>query len=388
MNSPRHHRRLAAAIVAVAAALCSARPARADVSSFELSVVTLVNQERAALGRAPLGTDIRLFNAAEGHTDWMCANQTLSHIGAGGSTPGTRATAAGYPWFAVGETIGQGFPSPQDIVNGWRGSSPHWTILMSATYRDIGVAYAPCAGALRRHYWTAMVANSRSAATPAGPAGPTAPPTRTPTRPPPPGATTAPPAGPTATIVVVTATPPPAVTRTPTPRTPPTATSITRPTSTPPPAPTAAPPSGAGATLRGRVILQGRTVHAGTIIYVNGVGMVITAGDGTFTVYGVAPGFQTVRAQHYGFLGAAAQVSLASGQTVALGPTQLLSGDVHLDQRVTSIDQLVVQLHYGACVGTPAYAEYVDLDGSGCIDTADLGLVTPNIGRYGPTAWR
>ena len=96
----------------------------------------------------------------------MCANQTLSHIGAGGSSPGTRATAAGYVWNAIGETIAQGYATPQDVVNGWRGSSPHWTILMSATYRDIGVAYVACTGQTRRHYWTAMVANSTRSATP------------------------------------------------------------------------------------------------------------------------------------------------------------------------------------------------------------------------------
>lgn len=181
MLSMTRFRAIAAAAAAAVVALASVRSTYAAVSQYELDVVSLVNQERAAIGRAALGTDVRLFNAAEGHTEWMCATQTLSHTGAGGSTPGSRITAAGYNWSALGETIAQGYPTPQDVVNGWKGSAPHWNILMSTAYRDIGVGYVSCDGHARRHYWTVDVANSSSPATPVGSPEPSSTPTMTPT---------------------------------------------------------------------------------------------------------------------------------------------------------------------------------------------------------------
>lgn len=373
---PRRRSALAAAL-GVALALAGARAARADATPAELSVITWINQERAALGRGPLGSDVRLFNAAEGHATWMCANQTLSHTGSGGSTPGGRVTAAGYSWFAVGETIGQGFPTAQDIVDGWHGSPPHWTILTSATYRDIGVGYVACDGRPRRHYWAAIVANSRSAATPVGAPPPAATPTstRTATRTaaaPAPTATRVPP---TATFVLRTAT----------------RTATARPTATRTPTRLAAPSATAatgGGTLTSRVTLQGRALHGGTTIYVNGAPVAVTADDGSFTVRGIAAGYKTVRARRYGYLDAAVQASVFAGATTQLPAVQLPSGDTHVDQRVTAFDSLVVQLRYGACVGGAAYAAHVDLDGSGCIGPADLALVTVNLGRYGPVGWR
>lgn len=385
-DEARRHPHLAA-FVALVLAATAARAARADASAEELMVVTLINQQRAALGRAPLGTDVRLFDAAEAHSNWMCAQQTMSHTGSGGSTPGSRATAAGYSWYAIGETIGQGFPTAQDIVDGWQGSPPHWTILTSATYRDIGVGYAACTGLPRRHYWTAVIANSSRAATPVGaPAGgATSTPSRTPTR-----TATAPPsstARPSATIGVVTATPARTATRTPTR----TATPLRTATRTPTRAATAvgAPsstPSTSGSAFASRVTLQGRVAHGGTTIYVNGAPVAVTADDGSFVVRGLVAGYKTVRARRYGFLDAAAQVAVG-GALTQLPAVQLPSGDTHVDMRVTAFDQLIVQLRFGACLGSPAYAAHVDLDGSGCIDAADLALVNVNLGRYGPVSW-
>jgi len=135
-------------------------------------------------------------------------------------------------------------------------------------------------------------------------------------------------------------------------------------------------------------VLQGRLSHGGTTIYVNGAPLAATSDDGSFVVRGLAPGYKTVRAQRFGYLDAAVQASLVGGQWTVLGPAKLLSGDVHVDHRVSALDQLVVQLRYGACIGTPAYAVHIDLNASGCIDAADLALVTLNLGRLGPTAWQ
>lgn len=59
----------------------------------------------SAAPKQVLAPNAQLEAAAIGHSQWMLAQNTFSHTGANGSTPGTRATAAGYQWTTVGENI-------------------------------------------------------------------------------------------------------------------------------------------------------------------------------------------------------------------------------------------------------------------------------------------
>ncbi|MGB3176896.1 MAG: CAP domain-containing protein, partial [Albidovulum sp.] len=55
-----------------------------------------------------LAPDTQLELAAEGHSNWMLANNVFSHTGAGGSTPGARMSGAGYTFtgsWSWGENI-------------------------------------------------------------------------------------------------------------------------------------------------------------------------------------------------------------------------------------------------------------------------------------------
>lgn len=328
--------------VALVAVLGSAPDAVAQ-ASYELQVVALVNQERAAVGRAALGTDARLFNASESHSSWMCTNQILSHSGAGGSSPGTRATAAGYPWFAVGETIAQGYTTPAAVVAGFKGSPSHWTILMSASYRDIGAGYVSCDGRARRHYWTLMVANSRSAATPVSGGG----------------------GGGGGGTTLPTATPRPIVQPTPT-RTP-----IA---------------SGSGA-VSGAVRLQGRAPLAGTTILVDGVARATTSSTGAFVVSGLSGGTHILTARREGMVDSARSVSIGGG-TVAVGTTTLRAGDLDGDNAVLYADFTNLFGRWGACQGSAKYLALADYDQDRCNGYGDYYLMYPNYRLVGPTAWR
>ncbi|WP_294622368.1 CAP domain-containing protein [uncultured Roseovarius sp.] len=46
----------------------------------------------------PLAANVQIQEAAAGHSQWMLDTDTFSHTGAGGSTPGERMSAAGYPF--------------------------------------------------------------------------------------------------------------------------------------------------------------------------------------------------------------------------------------------------------------------------------------------------
>lgn len=59
--------------------------------------------------KQPLAFNPDLIAAAQGHSAWIMANDTFSHTGAGGSSPGDRMAAAGYDFagsYGWGENIG------------------------------------------------------------------------------------------------------------------------------------------------------------------------------------------------------------------------------------------------------------------------------------------
>lgn len=124
---------------------------------FEQQVIELINQERGAQGLAPLHVDDRLMRAAQHHSQDMAANNFVSHTGSDGSSPWDRIEREGYPLAVGGETIAAGYLNPPSVVAGWKGSPPHWSILMG-DYQDIGVGYAFNANSHFHHYWTADLA--------------------------------------------------------------------------------------------------------------------------------------------------------------------------------------------------------------------------------------
>jgi Ca2+-binding RTX toxin-like protein len=79
--------------------------------------------------KQPLAFNLQLFQAAEGHSRWMLSSGIFDHTGNGGSSPGVRVTAAGYPWSRVGENLA------------WQGTTgtPDWTGFVGQQHDDLFV---------------------------------------------------------------------------------------------------------------------------------------------------------------------------------------------------------------------------------------------------------
>ncbi|MDE2049929.1 MAG: CAP domain-containing protein [Gammaproteobacteria bacterium] len=90
----------------------------------------------------PLSLTPALARAASAHSQDMAAHGFLSHSGSDGSTPGERVTRAGYRWSMVGENIASGVETPQAAVAGWLASPHHCANIMTAGFRQMGVAFA------------------------------------------------------------------------------------------------------------------------------------------------------------------------------------------------------------------------------------------------------
>jgi len=81
----------------------------------------------------------QLAKAGYDHSVDMKTNNYFSHTGLDGSTPGQRIKAAGYQWNSYGENIAIGYPTEQDVMNGWLNSEGHCKNIMSGLFKDIGV---------------------------------------------------------------------------------------------------------------------------------------------------------------------------------------------------------------------------------------------------------
>jgi uncharacterized protein YkwD len=128
----------------------SAAPAAAEGARIAGEVLRLVNAVRArgarcgstAFGPAPpLKLNERLTRAAQVQASEMARYRYLAHEGRDGSTPGVRATRAGYAWRTVGENVAAGAESAEDVVRGWEKSPDHCHNLMDRDFTEMGIAF-------------------------------------------------------------------------------------------------------------------------------------------------------------------------------------------------------------------------------------------------------
>jgi uncharacterized protein YkwD len=150
----------AVTFVAVVAALALMAPTAsakscqgAAVAASQLSVqqakgtaLCLMNNRRAHRGLPRLRYSASLGTAAQNHSTDMDASNFFSHDSPSGSSPLDRITGAGYisgasSW-GIGENIAWGSGStgsPQGIVTMWMNSPAHREIMLSRSFRQVGI---------------------------------------------------------------------------------------------------------------------------------------------------------------------------------------------------------------------------------------------------------
>jgi uncharacterized protein YkwD len=138
-------------------------PPQEDAAAASRRVLELTNRARAR-GRncgwrrfppaPPLSLSTALTRAAYAHSQDMATHNFFSHTGSDGSTPGERITRAGYPWSEVGENIASGVSTPHKLVADWLASPHHCANIMTAGFRQMGVAFAVNRESKNVIYWT------------------------------------------------------------------------------------------------------------------------------------------------------------------------------------------------------------------------------------------
>jgi hypothetical protein len=139
--------------------LTTAEAADMSPATAEMTLVAMINADRAAVGLPALRLDARLSAIAHERSASMAAAGQLSHVQSDGRTMVDLITANGISWYAVGETIGwNDYPKLGDstrVVNqGWMTSAEHTAIIRSTAYNYFGLGLGITATGDR--YWTAI----------------------------------------------------------------------------------------------------------------------------------------------------------------------------------------------------------------------------------------
>lgn len=107
-----------------------------------MEALNLVNQLRAEHGLPPYQYNSTLAIAAQSHANWMASAVAYSHTQDNGSTPQSRAAAAGYNGFVTEIIVGGSQMTPQQGLIWWRNSSLHYSMMVSSRYSEAGPAFA------------------------------------------------------------------------------------------------------------------------------------------------------------------------------------------------------------------------------------------------------
>lgn len=108
-----------------------------------LEILQLVNQFRVNNGLPAFQVNQALVSAAQNQANYMAEFTVFSsHTGYGGSSPQTRADAAGYGGFVVENIVGGTGMSAQQGLTWWRNSPVHYNTLVTSRYTQAGTAFA------------------------------------------------------------------------------------------------------------------------------------------------------------------------------------------------------------------------------------------------------
>ena len=126
----------------------------------EAQVVSLLNGQRAAVGKVALRVDSRLTAIARSRSTDMVVKGYFDHQQPDGRWAWDLMTAAKITWYEAGENIAwNNWNTLSDSATGaatqWRNSAPHYAITTDARFNYFGVGIAVDA-ATGKKFWTAV----------------------------------------------------------------------------------------------------------------------------------------------------------------------------------------------------------------------------------------
>lgn len=114
-------------------------PTTPEEDDYISEVVRLVNEERAKEGLSPLKTNDTINGAAQVRANEL--STLFDHTRPDGSKCFTALDDAGIRYWTAGENIAAGYPTPEQVVNGWMNSEGHRANILNEAFTTIGVGH-------------------------------------------------------------------------------------------------------------------------------------------------------------------------------------------------------------------------------------------------------
>ncbi len=140
-------RRLVLPLILPILLLVAMAPTASAVTTTDLEyrILGWINDARADRHLQPLRADSRVWDLAGDRAAVMASRNILSHTIAG--NVGSQLTSRGIKWYGWGDAIAynnyqKGTYATAQLFAQWKGSKPHWDLLMSAKFNYIGVGMA------------------------------------------------------------------------------------------------------------------------------------------------------------------------------------------------------------------------------------------------------
>jgi uncharacterized protein YkwD len=115
----------------------TAHPSETPLPAYASEVIALVNQERDTRSLPALTINTTLMTNAESWSIFMAENDVFHHSE-----------------YTVGENVGAGYPTPEEVVAGWMDSPGHRANILSESFTQVGAGYAYSSDSTYKHYWT------------------------------------------------------------------------------------------------------------------------------------------------------------------------------------------------------------------------------------------
>ena len=109
--------------------------------SLDENFGTLLNAMRLDNGAGVVTHNDLLDQAAQDYAVVLLENNHFSHIGPDGSTLAERVNATGYDWRVIGENLGRGQETEQEIMDGWTGSPDHHENNINPVFEEFGLGF-------------------------------------------------------------------------------------------------------------------------------------------------------------------------------------------------------------------------------------------------------
>jgi len=136
-----------------------------DTAGYAAEVVSLLNAERAAAGKAALQFGSKKLNdAAMQRAKEFAANPSIDHKRPDGRSFSTVFAEYGVTWTACGENLAAGQGTPAQAIAGWMGSEDHRKNMLGELYDYNWIAVGICEGLDGKLYWVQVFVTSSALA--------------------------------------------------------------------------------------------------------------------------------------------------------------------------------------------------------------------------------